>query len=87
MHFKLRQLVGQLAAAGIHTYYRDLTPVDVREAGLTVVRVLSPDLSHLHGDERMPFLGGRLADVSWRYPELLRQPDLPFPNPFPHPLG
>ena len=87
MHSNLRRLVEQLAAAGIRSYYRDLTTVDVREAGLTVVRVLSPDLSHLHGDERMPFLGGRLADVSWRYPDLSRHPLLPFPNPFPHPLG
>jgi ribosomal protein S12 methylthiotransferase accessory factor len=87
MQSSLRRLVEQLAAAGIRSYYRDLTTVDVREAGLTVVRVLSPDLSHLHGDERMPFLGGRLADVAWRYPALSRHPSLPFPNPYPHPLG
>lgn len=87
MQSRLHHLVEQLTAAGIRLYYRDLTTVDVREAGLTVVRVLSPDLSHLHGDERMPFLGGRLADIAWRYPALSRPMSLPFPNPYPHPLG
>ncbi len=87
IQIKLRNIVKQLAASGIRLYYRDLTTVDVREAGLTVVRVLSPDLSHLHGDDRAPFLGGRMADVAWRYPDLERNRSHTFPNPYPHPLG
>ena len=75
-----------LASQGVRLYYRDLTPCDVAQTGLHVVRVLSPDLSQLHGDERWPYLGGRLHDTAWRYPGMTRETQA-FPNPFPHPLG
>jgi ribosomal protein S12 methylthiotransferase accessory factor len=75
-----------LAGQGIRVFYRDLTPADVARLGVTVVRVVSPELSLLHADERTPFLGGRVRDVAWRYPGLAPVSPV-FPNPFPHPLG
>lgn len=82
----LCELQRALAAAGVRLLYRDLTLPDVRDVGLSVVRVLSPDLALLHGDERLPFLGGRTRDVAWRYPDVA-PPDVAFPNRHPHPLG
>jgi ribosomal protein S12 methylthiotransferase accessory factor len=75
----------RLGSAGIALYYRELTTADVADAGLRVMRVLSPQLSGLHADERAPFLGGRCRDVAWRYPGVPHASE--FPNPFPHPLG
>lgn len=82
---QLQQTVRALQFAGIDTYYRELTTADVAQAGLRVVRVLAPQLTPLHADERAPFLGGRCTDVAWRYPHA--QLHGPFPNPWPHPLG
>lgn len=83
---RLGQLLAALSAERIRVLYRDLTPPDVAPLGVTVVRVLSPDLTLLHADERAPFLGGRARDVAWRYPDLTPAPRR-FPSPFPHPLG
>jgi ribosomal protein S12 methylthiotransferase accessory factor len=81
----LKPLLDHLGQEGVELFYRDLTTADVRDAGLGVMRVLSPQLSLLHGDERYPFLGGRARDVLWRYPDLAsRSNGL---NPYPHPLG
>ncbi|NLR76428.1 YcaO-like family protein [Leeia aquatica] len=81
----LQQLRVQLAAAGIDLYYRELTTPDVAATGIRVMRVLAPQLSGLHADERAPFLGGRCRDVAWRYPGEVSH--TAFPNPLPHPLG
>jgi len=75
----------RLGRAGIALYYRELTTADVAVAGLRVMRVLSPQLSGLHADERAPFLGGRCQDVAWRYPGVA--PSGAGPHPLPHPLG
>lgn len=82
---QVEALCRALGDAGVELYYRELTSPDVAEAGLRVMRVLAPALSALHADERAPFLGGRCADVQWRYPGEARLSDLP--NPLPHPLG
>lgn len=74
-----------LQTAGIELLYRELTTADAACAGLRVVRVTAPALSPLHADERAPFLGGRCADIEWRYPGA--QTHTPLPNPWPHPLG
>lgn len=78
-------LLEKLSESRIRLFYRDITLADVRDVGLTVVRVLSPELSLIHGDERTPFLGGRASDVKWRYPDLINYSE--FPNKYPHPLG
>jgi ribosomal protein S12 methylthiotransferase accessory factor len=80
----LESILRILKSEKIRLYYKDLTTVDVKDAGLTVVRVMSPDLSLLHGDENIPFLGGRTSDVKWRYKNLECGE---FPNRYPHPLG
>lgn len=81
----LHDLVMTLLGHGIELAYRELTTPDVAQAGLRVVRVLSPQLSLLHADERAPFLGGRTGDWRWRYP--LAVAHHPLSNPWPHPLG
>ena len=82
---QLHAVQAALAQQDIDLYYRELTTADVARTGLRVMRVLSPQLSGLHADERAPFLGGRCADIQWRYPGCTRH--TPFPNPLPHPLG
>jgi len=79
-------LVAALRGAGIRILYRQLTTVDVRAAGVHVVRALSPDLAPIHCDERWPFLGGTVPDVRLRYPWADGR-ELAFPSPYPHPLG
>lgn len=81
----LQELVAHLWGQGIELAYRELTTPDVAQAGLRVVRVLSPQLSLLHADERAPFLGGRTGDWRWRYPHAVAHH--PLSNPWPHPLG
>jgi ribosomal protein S12 methylthiotransferase accessory factor len=81
---ELQALVRRLRAAGVRLLYRDLTTVDLRQVGLHAVRALSPDLTPISCHE--PLLGGRTADVLWRYPWAAGMP-LCFPNPMPHPLG
>ena len=82
----LENLINKLKEEKIRIFYRDITLPDVRDAGLIVVRALSPELSLIHGDERAPFCGGQTKNVSWRYPNVLRN-EIEFPNRFPHPLG
>lgn len=82
---QLQGLVVHLLGQGVELGYRELTTPDVAQAGLRVVRVLSPQLSLLHADERAPFLGGRTGDWRWRYPHAVAHH--PLSNPWPHPLG
>lgn len=81
---KLAFLLKALKKESIRVFYKDLTTVDVRSVGVSVIRVMSPELSPIHGDENMPFLGGRTKDAKWRYNGLECGV---FPNPYPHPLG
>lgn len=83
---RLVSLSQTLASEGVRCFYRDLTTPDAAELGMHVARVLSPDLSLLHADERAPFLGGRTRDVAWRYPDLAAGAPTA-PNEHPHPLG
>jgi ribosomal protein S12 methylthiotransferase accessory factor len=85
---ELERLAVTLGRAGVRLLYRDLTSVDGHQIGLRVVRVLSPDLAALHHDHRWPFLGGRAADVTWRYRDAgARCGGRRFPSPHPHALG
>jgi ribosomal protein S12 methylthiotransferase accessory factor len=83
---QLAEALARLREHGVRVYYRDLTTIELRQLGLTCVRVLSPDLTPIHCDQRWPFLGGRAADALWRYPWARDCPRM-FPNPLPHPLG
>ena len=84
----LGRLVENLETAGVTTLYRDLSTIDLRQLGLTAVRVLSPDLTPIHHDHRWPFLGGRAGDLSFHYSDgEHRAGGRPYPSPFPHGLG
>ena len=82
--YKLNFLLKKLKKENIRLYYKDITSIDVKDVGVSVIRVLSPDLALLHGDENEKFLGGRTSDVNWRYCGLQVGE---YPNNHPHPLG
>lgn len=83
---QLDELLTILAGNGVRLFWRDLSTVDTRQVGVHVVRVLSPDLTPIHCDEAWPHLGGRSADLGWRYPWAAKLGH-GYPNPAPHPLG
>lgn len=57
--------------------FRNLTPPGLEGDGWVVLRVLIPGLQPLHGDHRLPFLGGPL----WRSPTCSAWSQMP-PHPF-----
>lgn len=59
----------------------DLTTRDVASLGVTVVKVLVPELVPLHADHRFPYLGHR------RLEEALHAQGRADANPFPHPFS
>lgn len=78
----LDALARGLDAAGHPVYVVDLTTPDVRQLGVTVVRVLVPGLQHLSGMHRFRLLGNpRLHTVA----AALGYDSAP-DNPYPHPL-
>jgi ribosomal protein S12 methylthiotransferase accessory factor len=81
---KIGFLIKELAREKIRIFYKNLTGNDVEGVGGVVVRVMSPELANIHGDENWPFLGGRTRDVGWRYPEWRGRGQI---NKYPHPLG
>lgn len=74
-----------LKEAGIRVLYRDITTIDAIQAGLHVVKVLSPDMAQIHAHEEWPLLGGVAGMLPTRYPD--RVHESVFPNRMPHPLG
>ncbi len=78
------ELARSLEDSGFHMLYRDLTLPDLRHINLTVVRVLSPDLTPIHADHRLRHLGGTTPDLARRFPNAASHG---FPSPHPHPLG
>ncbi len=84
VRYKLEFLLKKLKYENIRLFYKDISTSDVKDVGVTVIRVLSPDLSLLHGDENEMFLGGKTKDITWRYKNLKSNG---FPNRYPHPLG
>ena len=77
-----RQALGQ---AGIRVYYRDITTIDALQAGLHVVKALSPDMALIYAHEDWPLLGRVAGMLPARYPD--RVAESRFPNRMPHPLG
>ncbi|MDY7233139.1 YcaO-like family protein [Hyalangium rubrum] len=85
---ELEELVRRLEAQGYEALVVDLTTPDIRSLGLTVVRVVTPELQPLHADHRWPFLGGkRLYEVPVRIgarAERVKEEQLSrYPHPFP----
>lgn len=74
-----------LRSSGIRVFYRELTTIDAIQAGLHVVRVLSPDLAPIYAHQRWPYLHKVDGFLSSRYPD--RVPESRFPYLMPHPLG
>lgn len=78
----------RLARRGVAAYAVDVTPCDLRAAGLAVVRVIAPELCGLDVEHRARLHGGRrLYDEPRRLgmrPRTLTEDELnPDPHPFP----
>ena len=85
---QIEAIVTRLARQGISAYLVDVTAPDVRELGLWVARVVSPELCALDVSHRARFQGGerlrRAAYEAGLVPEPLALDDLnPLPHPFP----
>jgi ribosomal protein S12 methylthiotransferase accessory factor len=70
------ETLAQLVARLPQTAFRHMTPPALVDRGYTVMRVVVPELQPLHGDHRLPFLGGPL----WNRP-LTAWATMP-PHPF-----
>jgi ribosomal protein S12 methylthiotransferase accessory factor len=81
----LEKAVQKLNKAGLRLFYRDLTTVDGLQAGVRVVRVLSPDLIPINSHHDWPFIGGTAENVKLRFPWSSHHTQ--FPSSHPHPLG
>lgn len=58
------ELVGRLAARDYEALVVDVTTPDIAGLGLSVVRVIAPELQQLHASRKLAFLGGkRLYEV------------------------
>jgi ribosomal protein S12 methylthiotransferase accessory factor len=85
---QVEALCGRVEAAGSSAYAVDVTSPDVRELGLTVVKVLTPELCSLDVHHRARFLGGgRLyraaAALGFRTGPVAECDVNPDPHPFP----
>lgn len=80
-------VVERLARHGVSAYAVDVTSPDVRELGLSVVRVIAPELCPLDVSHRARFLGGtRLMTAAHRAGLAPAPFDLTDLNPLPHPF-
>jgi ribosomal protein S12 methylthiotransferase accessory factor len=84
----IEAVVGRLAERGVAAYAADVTSPDVAESGLSVMRVVCPQLCALDVVDRARFLGGtRLYEAAFDaglLPGPLGLADLnPDPHPFP----
>ena len=85
---QIEALVERLERHGVSAYAADVTAPDVASLGLSVARVVAPELCALDVSQRARFLGGtrlyRAAYEAGFVPAPLRLPDLnPLPHPFP----
>jgi ribosomal protein S12 methylthiotransferase accessory factor len=84
----VEEICRRLARRGIRAYAVDVTSPDIREAGLTVIRVLAPELCGLDVEHRARLHGGRRLYEEplrlGRSTHVLTEDDLnPDPHPFP----
>jgi ribosomal protein S12 methylthiotransferase accessory factor len=83
----IEAVVARLAAKGVSAYAVDVTSPDVAEAGLSVMRVVCPQLCALDVVDKARFLGGRRLYHAAFEAGLAPQPlDLADLNPDPHPF-
>ena len=83
---ELTALGRELAGIGLRMYCAELTTADAEEAGLHVVRVITPGAENIEGDHRLPWLGGsRWREVPMRCDLASRPLELADVNPHPHP--
>jgi ribosomal protein S12 methylthiotransferase accessory factor len=83
----IHALTGRLAERGSSAYAADVTAPDVRAAGVTVARVVAPELCALDADHRARFLGGRRRYRAAFELGLATRPLEPADlNPSPHPF-
>lgn len=84
---QIEGLVSRLARRRVGTYAIDVTAPDIRELGLTVVRVVAPELIQLDVLHRARYLGGaRLFEAAHEVGLLSERPYLSDLNPLPHPF-
>lgn len=84
---QVREIARLLAARGVSAYAVDITPVDVAEAGLRVIHVLSPELQPLDFPHQFRFRGGRRLYHAAAEAGLVERPFGPHDlNPDPHPF-
>lgn len=83
----IHALTQRLVGPGSSAYAVDVTAPDIRAAGLTVARVISPELCALDADHRTRFLGGRrLYEAAFELSLSSRPLEPAELNPSPHPF-
>jgi ribosomal protein S12 methylthiotransferase accessory factor len=83
----IESIVGRLADRGVSAYAADVTSPDVADSGLSVMRVVCPQLCALDVVDRARFLGGRrLYEAAFEAGLGSRRLELADLNPDPHPF-
>jgi ribosomal protein S12 methylthiotransferase accessory factor len=83
----LARLAGRFRDLGYELVAVDVTTRDIGGLGLSVVRVVAPELQRLHAHHRYPFLGGRrLYELPVKLGHRASPPDAADFNPLPHPF-
>ena len=84
---QIEALSSRLSLHGSSAYAVDVTSPDVRELGLSVARVIAPELCALDVSHRARFLGGRRVRTAAHEVGLMDAPlRLAELNPWPHPF-
>ncbi len=84
---RIEEVVRRLAARDVSAYAADVTSPDVRESGLSVMRVVCPELCQLDVVDSARFLGGeRLYRAAFEHGLASRPYELSDLNPDPHPF-
>jgi ribosomal protein S12 methylthiotransferase accessory factor len=84
---QIAEVVARLGERGLGAYAVDVTSPDVRDLGLSVVRVVAPELCALDVSQRAQFLGGRRLYTAAHEAGLVAAPLRPEDlNPLPHPF-
>ena len=83
---QIRELAERLARHGLQAFAVDVTPPDVRSLGLSVMRVVTPELCALDVTHEARYLGGeRLSTAAYDAGLVNERLELADLNPLPHP--